>query len=788
MMLNRVLWSDLRRMWQQSVAISFLLACGIATFIMSTSAMRSLGVSRDRYYRDYRFSEVFAVLTRAPHSLAARLTSIPGIEQLQTRIVRSVLLDIPSMIEPASCRLVSIESDPAQGLNRICLRKGRFPDANSRNEVIASEPFADAHRIQPGDDLMVNMDGRKEKLIIVGIGLSPEFVYTVQPGLLLTDDRRFGILWMPRHSMEAAFNMEGAFNNLTATLYPDASIADVLYQVDRSLKPYGGAGAYTRRDQESDRRLSDEIHQMQSMAYVTPFIFLSVSAFLFNIVLTRMIHQQKEQIASLRSFGFTRYELAFHYFKFLVVLVACGSSVGWLVGWRLSIWMTDTYSIFFRFPIVVHAFAFREAVMASLIGFLAAAVGSFGALREVFRLEPAVAMRPEPPQTLGSDWLDRAGLGTLLSPMGKMILRRVESNAMATTLSIFGIAMGVAVLVLGSFMEDTIAFVMDVQFGRSQRQDVMLIFNDPKSASGLYDATHLPGVARVEPFRAVPVRIRHGTNQYRLTLMGLTERPELYRILDEEQKPIAFPAGSGLTLTKKLCELLGVQRNDIVTIEILENDRKPETMQVSSVFSNYTAPAAFLNRTDLHRLMQESERPSGVFMSVDSKEVDLLYEAVKETPAIAGVLDNNAARKSFKDLIQANTRIMRIVNSIFGVVIAIGVIYNAALIALAESSRDLATLRVIGFSRREVATVLVGEVAIITLLAIPIGLPVGYGFCYLATLAIDTETHRFPLVVSRHTFAYATLVILMAALASTLIVRRMLNQLDLVSVLKVKVS
>ena len=245
MMLNRVLWSDLRRMWQQSVAISFLLACGIATFIMSTSAMRSLGVSRDRYYRDYRFSEVFAVLTRAPHSLAARLKSIPGIEQLQTRIVRSVLLDIPSMIEPASCRLVSIESDPAQGLNRICLRKGRFPDANSRNEVIASEPFADAHRIQPGDDLMVNMDGRKEKLIIVGIGLSPEFVYTVQPGLLLTDDRRFGILWMPRHSMEAAFNMEGAFNNLTATLYPDASIADVLYQVDRSLKPYGGAGVIT---------------------------------------------------------------------------------------------------------------------------------------------------------------------------------------------------------------------------------------------------------------------------------------------------------------------------------------------------------------------------------------------------------------------------------------------------------------------------------------------------------------------------------------------------------------
>jgi putative ABC transport system permease protein len=788
MTLNRVLWSDLKRMWQQSIAISFLLACGVATFVMSTSAMRSLEVSRERYYREYRFSQVFAVLTRAPQSLALRLASIDGIERLQTRIVRSVLLDIPSMVEPASCRLVSIDSDPTQGLNRICLRKGRFPNANTRNEAIASEPFAEAHRIQPGEELMVNMDGRKEVLTIVGIGLSPEFVYTVQPGLLLTDDRRFGVLWMPRSSMEAAFNMEGAFNNLNATLYPNASIANVIYQVDRTLRPFGGAGAYTRRDQESDRRLSDEMHQMRSMAYVTPFIFLSVSAFLFNIVLTRMVHQQKEQIASLRAFGFTRYELAFHYFKFLVVLVACGIAMGWLVGWRLSIWMTDTYSMFFRFPIVIHVFAYREATIAAMIGFLSACMGSFGALRKVIKLEPAVAMRPEPPQTLGSDWLGRLGLGNALSPMGKMILRRMESNTLATILSILGIAMGVAVLVLGSFMEDTIAFVLDVQFGRSQRQDVMLTFNEPKSASGQYDATHLPGVTQVEPFRSVAVRIRHGTNQYRLSLMGLTEHPELYRILDENQKPIAFPQGSGLTFTKKLCERLDVQLNDTVTIEILENDRKPETMQVSSVFSNYTDPAAFLNRMDLHRLMRESERPSGVFMSIDSNEIDSLYEKVKETPAIAGVLDNNAARKNFKDLIQSNTRIMRIVNSIFGVIIAIGVIYNAALIALAESSRDLATLRVIGFSRREVATVLIGEMAIITLLAIPIGLPIGYGFCYLATLAIDTDTHRFPLIVSRHTFAYATLVILMAALASTLIVRRMLNQLDLVSVLKVKVS
>jgi putative ABC transport system permease protein len=788
MTLYRVLWSDLKRMWQQATAISILLACGIATFVMSTSSMRSLETSREKYYREYRFAQIFAALTRAPQSLALRLTAIDGIEQLQTRIVKSVLLDMPSMVEPASCRLVSIEGVPTQGLNRICLRRGRFPNPNLRNEAIASEPFAEAHDLQLGHVLTVNMDGRKEKITVVGVGLSPEFVYAVQPGLLLTDNRRFGVLWMPRRSMEAAFNMEGAFNNLNATLYPQASLPSVIHQIDQALKPYGGAGAFTRRDQESDRRLSDEMHQMRSMAYVTPFIFLAVSAFLFNILLTRMVHQQKEQIASLRAFGFTRYEIALHYFRFLAILVVVGVILGWLVGWRMSIWMTDTYSIFFKFPVVVHAIAFREATLAALIGFMTATLGSYGALRQVVRLEPAVAMRPEPPQTVGSQWLDRMGLAKRVSPIGKMILRRLEANGSATAFSVLGIAMGVAILVLGSFMEDTIEFVMDVQFGRSQRQDVMLTFNEPQSASGRFDASHLPGVSRVEPFRAVPVRIRHGQHQYRLSLMGLTAEPELYRILDASQSPIAFPHASGLTLTKKLAEILNVKLNDSITIEILETDLQPLTVQVASIFSNYTDPAAFLNRMDLHDLIRESERLSGVFLSVDQQSLTQLYEAVKETPAIAGVLDNNAARKNFQSLIQENTRIMRLVNSIFGVIIAIGVIYNAALISLAESSRDLATLRVIGFSRREVSTILIGEIATITLLAIPIGLPIGYGFCYLATLAIDTETHRFPLVVSRHTFAYATLVIVLAALASTLIVRRMLNQLDLVSVLKVKVS
>ena len=204
--LDRLLIADLKRMWGQALAICAVLACGVATFVMSTTTMRSLEVTYDHYYRDYRFADVFVSLKRAPNQFAARLREIPGVERVDTRVVRSVILDIPTMVEPASCRLVSIPDHPGQNLNAIHLRRGRLPDPGRRGEVLASEMFAEAHRLRPGDTVKVIMGGREERLRIVGIAMSPEYIFAVQPGMFLPDNRRFGVLWMPYRQMAAALN------------------------------------------------------------------------------------------------------------------------------------------------------------------------------------------------------------------------------------------------------------------------------------------------------------------------------------------------------------------------------------------------------------------------------------------------------------------------------------------------------------------------------------------------------------------------------------------------------
>lgn len=784
--MNRLLISDLKRFWRQALAISLLLGCSIALFVMSNSSMLSLERTREQYYRDYRFGEVFTRLARGPESLAGKISTIPGVQEVQTRIIRDVLLDIPDMIEPASCRLVSIMSDAVSPMNGIHLLRGRFPDADKHTEVIVNEAFAVANQFGLGDSFVSIMGGKKQRLRIVGIGISPEYVYLVQPGMMITDDRRFGVVWMPRKQMAAAFNMEGAFNALSLDLRPRVSVKEVIHQVDRLTHDYGGTGAYGRDDQLSHRRLVDEMHQMKRMAFLTPSIFLIVSIFLFNIVFTRLIDQNTEQIATLRAFGYRPLEIGWHYIKMVLFLVFIATLMGWTTGLGLSWWMTQAYTIFFRFPDIQHHFATFHAVGAVGIGVGAAIVGTGTAIGKAVRLQPAEAMRLQPPKDYRGLIGERTGLSQLLSPVGRMVVRRLETNRMATTLSIFGMSLAIAVLVLGAYMRNMIDYLIDFQFERSQRHDVMLTFVETMSEDAIHDAKHLPGVYFVEPYRAAPVRLRNAHRSRLVSLMGLEQRPELYRIVTDQLQPLEFPPFGGLTISEKMAELLDVRPGDEVWVDILDRRQRSCRIPIARVFSSFTDPTAFLNRQQLHAILGEGNQYSGLFLSIDTDTIDDLYREVKQMPTVAGVVDKNTVKENFCEMVEDASSLMRSVNAVFSCLIAMGVIYNCATIMFAEHVRDLATLRVMGFRRLEVSRILLSELAVITVMAIPLGLAIGFELAYMTTLALDTETHRFPFVIERSTFAYAIAVIMAFASLSALYVRRLMNALDLVAVLKVK--
>jgi putative ABC transport system permease protein len=783
--LDRKMLRDLWQMRGQALAICMVMACGVATFVMALSMLHSLESTQERYYEDYGFPNVFAHLKRTPRALLERIVEIPGVSQAQARIVEDVTLDLSTLPEPAVGRLISVPEHGDAMMNRLYLRSGRWLEPGRTEEVLANEAFAEAHGLHPGDRLVAIINGRRQDLRIVGVVLSPEYIYQIRPGDMLPDAKRFGVLWMNEADLAAAFDMDGAFNDLTLRLMPGASEQEVIRRVDRLTGDYGSQGSYGRVDQTSNVFISNELRQLRSTAVIVPVIFLSVAAFLMNIVITRLIGTQREQIATLKAFGYGRVEIGWHYLKMMLVLVVFGSALGTAAGSWMGAGLTALYTRFFHFPVLRYALDPPVIGMGMIICALATFAGALRAVWRAMRQPPAEAMRPEPPQSFRPTVVERMGLQRFFSPALRMILRQMERQPMRSLLSAVVIALAVAILVVADFAGDSVQFALDTHFHLSQRQDVTVLFGEPTQGRAVYDLGHLPGVRSCESFRTVPVRLRLGPRSKRLAIQGVDRQGELNRLIDMQQQQVVVPTG-GLVLSRKLAEILNARVGDTLTVEVLEGIRPVREIIVADLVEDIFGTNAYMERSALNRLMREGPLVSGAYLAVDSAKMDELYVKLKHCPGVAVVVIKDAALQSFRDTIAENLLIMKTFMVMFACIIAFGVVYNSVRITLAERARELATLRVIGFTRVEVSRILLGELAVLTAVAIPGGLWLGYVLAKLDTLANDTELFRLPLCIEPSTYGFAVVVTLLAALISGLIVRRQIDRLDLVSVLKSK--
>lgn len=783
--LDRKVLRDLWQMRGQALAIALVMACGVAAFVMSLSMLHALENTQERYYEDYQFPHIFVHLKRAPRTLLERLVTVPGVSQAQARIVEDVTLDMPALAEPAVGRLISLPEHGEARMNRLYLRRGRWLEPGRSEEVLANEAFAEAHGLHPGDSLVAIINGRRQQLRIVGVVLSPEYIYQIRPGDMLPDAKRFGVLWMNETDLAAAFDMEGAFNDLTLRLMPGAPEPEVIRRIDRLTADYGSLGAYGRADQTSNLFISNELRQLRSMALIVPIIFLAVAAFLMNIVITRLIGTQREQIATLKAFGYSRVEIGWHYLKMVLVLVVLGSVLGTAVGTWMGAGMTALYTRFFHFPVL----RYRLDPPVIGLGFLACAAsavgGALGAVRRAVRQPPAEAMRPEPPQSFRPTVIERLGFERFFSPALRMVLRQMERRPLRALLSALVIALATAILVVGDFIGGSVQYALDTYFHLAQRQDVTVLFGEPSEGRVVYDLGHLPGVRSCESFRNVPARLHFGPRSRRLVIQGVERQGELNRLIDFHQQPLVVPA-QGLVLSRKLAELLDAHVGDALTVEVLEGLRPVREVLVVGVMEDFFGTNAYMERTALNRLMREGPLVSGAYLAVDSARLTELYDKLKHCPGVAVVVVKEAALKSFEDTIAENLLIIKSFMVVFACIIAFGVVYNSVRITLAERARELATLRVIGFTRAEVSRILLGELAVLTVLAIPGGLWLGHALAELDTLVNDTELFRLPLWIEPSTYGFAVVVTLSAALVSGLIVRRQIDRLDLVSVLKTK--
>ncbi len=779
----------LRDLWKikgQALAIGLVIGAGVAMYIMMFSTFDSLRLTQEAYYERYRFADVFAAAKRVPQRLEERIAQVPGVQSVATRVVAQVTLDLKGMTEPVVGRLISVPAQRTGGiLNDLALLRGRWIEPGRLDEAVVNLGFAEAHALQPGHTLAAVINGRRRELEIVGIALSPEYVYTVRPGEWLPDDKRFGLLWMNRKALATAFDMEGGFNDVALTLLPGASEPEVIDHLDRLLQPYGGLGAIPRSQQISHWWLDDQLSQLQASGKVIPLIFLGVGALLLTIVLNRIVAVQRGQIGDLKALGHTNREIARHYLIWGLAIALAGTLIGIASGAWLGRALTVWHAVFFDFPFLIFKISPQVILGAGVISFAAAFLGTASAVRRAVRLPPAEAMRPEPPGQYRLTWVERLGFSKLLTEPARMILRNLQRRPFRAFASVVGIGFAGALLIVGWFSLDGMDEMMDVQFNVAQRQDMTVSFVEPQSAGALHEIQRLPGVVHAEAMRSVPVRFRYGHRFRQAAITGMAADAHLNRVIDSSVQPVELPP-EGLVLSTKLAEVLGAERGDTVTLEVLEGGRPVRRARVTDLVDEYIGMSAYMEIEALHRLMREGPSLSGAYLQIDEARSDELYRRLKSTPAVAGAILKSATIDSFNSTIKETMWISVFFNILFAGIIAVGVVYNAARISLSERSHELASLRVLGFTRAEISFILLGELAVLTLAAVPLGLLLGYGLAALTVTAYETEMYRVPLVVSPRVMAYSAITILTASALSGFAVRRRLDRLDLVEVLKTR--
>jgi len=778
----------LREAWLlkgQIFSISMVVATGVMSVITMRGSYDSLVLSQAQYYQESHFADVWSSLVRAPTALKPQLEAIPGIDTVDTRVKFLATLDLDDSGIPAQGLFLSLPEVGRPLLNDIVIIAGRYIEPAANDEVIISKNFALARQLGQGDKLRAILNGRYRELDVVGIAVSAENSYAVPPGSLFPDDERFGIMWMSRAALGPAFDMDGAFNEMFATLIPDANVAAVIENINDMLYPYGGLGAYARKDQPSHLILQGELDQNRVMGSVIPAVFLAVAVFLLHLVLGRLITTQRGEIAVLKAFGYRDHEVGWHFLSFAIIAVFSGVLLGTGGGIVLGGAYMEMYGEYFDFPNLDYKLSPFLLVLAIGSCLLGAFTGALTAVRKAVLLPPAEAMRPEAPIRFRAGILERTGIGQQLPTMARMILRNIERKPVQGFLSSVGVAMSVAILTIGLFMFDGINYMMDLQFQSIQREDLTLTFKEIVDDSVKYDLARLPGVSTVETFRVSPARLTFGHNDREIAIQGMNPEGRLRRIINAHGQEVPVP-NEGIILSSLLAKRLTVQRGDLLQVEMLEGRRKSAELTVTGIVQDFLGLSSYMSLESLHRINGDSDVVSGAYLTVEPGQMDSLSRELKQAPAVASVASPDSMLESFSEQIDESILIGVGFLLGFSSVIAIGVIYNGARIALSERERELSSLRVMGFHRREVAILLLGEQALVTLLAIPLGWLLGYGLAFVIAENISTDLYRIPFIIEPRTYVLSAVIVAIAAAASGWIVRHQLDQSNIVDVLKTR--
>ncbi len=772
----------------QYAAATAVVVVGIMVYISLQTTYYNLSQSQSKFYRENNFADYYFQVVKAPEAVTKQISSIPGVKRVTGRIQKDVPI-FKTNQDRATARLVSYTLPMDDELNRITLEKGRSfaaSQSGSSVEAVVDPKFGPANGISWGDTITVVVDGKERFVNIVGSANSPEFIYPMKDAAdILPDPAKFGIFMLENRQAQQLLDMDGQINQVLIEFLPGSDQTRIVESVEDILKPYGMLTSYPRKYQLSHAVLQAKLDGIGSVALYIPAIFLLMAAVIQFIILRRMVKTQRTQIGVMKALGYNNSQIMMHYTLYALAVSSVGAVLGIALGNLMAGGISDLFSFYFNLPGGLKSFDLGTIINALTlsvgIGMVAGLTGSRG----VLYIQPAEAMRPEPPRSSSRSWLEKwPALWGAFSPGWKMTLRNIGRNRGRFTVTVVGVMFAVSLLIIAFFYNDAVDYMMKKYFYQGETYDITVRFNSVVSEDELINISRLDGVRCVEAFMEVPVKIHFRGKGEDEILLAYPENMNMKKLQGENGQLIRVP-GEGIIINQRTADKLGIIVGDQVEVETLMTTGPIhiETAYIAGVTQQLFGGGSYINLDQANRILGERHAATGAMIDVQADKIDEIQNQLDGMLGIASVLSRQKEIQIFQEEMSAVTGAMSII-IFFAVVLGFAIIYNASVINFSERRRELTTLRVMGFTLHEISALMLKENILLMVGGIILGLPFGKLMVKSYVESAATEQFTLPVIIYPATYLFSAIGGIIFVMVAHYFAVRGIRELDLVATMK----
>lgn len=798
--LHKKLWRTIGKTKGQFLAVAAVVTVGIAVYIGMTTAYFNLNESKEHFYRDHNFADYYFHVVKAPQQVTKQIEAIPGVTGVTGRIQKDVTL-VNEHNKRATARLTSYTLPMEQEINSLQLLTGRFfaaeavaarpGEQHTRTgdiEILVDPQYAAANNLDFNDTVTIVAEGKTVPLTMVGTATGPEFIYLMKDAAtLLPDPRSFGIITMSRERAQQLLNLQGQVNQVLVTLAPGTDAEKVAQQVKSILDPYGNLAAYPRKQQLSNAMLEGELDGLKASSRFMPAIFLGIAAAIQFVILGRMIRSQRLQIGVMKAIGYNSRQVILHYTGYSVMVALCGAVLGSMLGLALASVMSQAYAIYFNLPATIGAVNTQAILYGFMLSLGVSTLAGLTACRSVTAINPAEAMRPEPPKGGGKTLIENLSwLWHRLDTAWRMSIRSAARNRGRFAITMVGVVFAVGMLVVSLFTIDAVDYMIESHFHQNQRYDYLIRFAAPVKENEILIISRMQGVQKSEPLLEIPAKIKFNGKSEDDSITGLSPGTTLKRLFDHREQPAQVPE-EGLLINQRTANKLGAKVGDMVELETLLGIGPARHVQVKIVGINrqLVGGGSFVSLEQANLMLQERQLASGVMLKVDPAFTAQMEEDLEDMTGVSSILSRQKELDNFNQNMDAMVYSISIM-VFFALLLGFAIVYNSSVISFSERQRELASLRVLGFTIKEVSGILLKENLLQSLLGVALGMPFGYLMVKGYISAVSTDLFTMPVIIYPTTYIYSALGGFFFIIVAHLLAVRGVRQLQLVEVLKNK--